>query len=396
MGVDPSSGRIYVAWSKEAGTNSMFQSYSGSPYFAYSDDGGKTFSAPVAISDDPDEIGYSRPSIEVTPKGTVLVVWERALPDTRFMYGQEKLRIARSTDAGKTFKVSDLLSDPTPTMAIFPGIHVNAAGVASILWLDYRHRMDKPDAEDIPVKVLATTSKDDGATWSAYTVVSEASCTCCRVSVTSRPGGPWVGSFRGFDPVKLPDDTIRDLVVSRSTDDGATWDPVNKIHNDDWHINGCPVVGPAVKFDASGGLHAVWYTGAQKDPGVFYARSMDDGHTFAAPVPLMTTQSVSMHMHGGSESPSADVGVPSGTDPSVAIDASGSAWASWTDGGSPRKVHLARIDASGKLDLRTTLDVGTSPQLATATGTGSVAMVWGEEGATVSASNTIWFRSITK
>jgi hypothetical protein len=392
--IDPSSGRIYVVWGEEAGSNSAFQSFSAIPKLAYSDDGGATFSSPITVSSDPDEIGYTRPLIVVAPNGTVLMAWERWMPDDAFEYGQEKLRVARSTDGGKTFTVDDAVKDGVPSLSILPALNVDSSGVASIFWLDYRARMADQVAENVPVEIRAATSTDDGKTWSTPVLVSAASCTCCRVAATSREGGPWVASWRGFQPVTGPDDTIRDVVVSRSMNGGTTWDVPSKIHDDGWAINACPVVGPSLAFDASAKLHAVWYTGADRNPGVLYASSNDDGKTFSEPIRLMAMKPVSEHMHGGDTGDAeADNGVPAGTDPTVAVDVEGAAWIAWTDGASPPRVHVARVDAHGKMDVAGKLANGRAPQLAAAAGRAILA--WGEEGADASTPGTIWVRAIT-
>jgi hypothetical protein len=87
--------------------------------------------------------------------------------------------------------------------------------------------------------------------------------------------GPIV-AFRG-----RTDDETRDISVSRLVDESWT-EPVT-VHHDGWHLNGCPVNGPALS--ASGRDAAVaWFTAPQDEGHVFVAFSQNAGTTFGAPV----------------------------------------------------------------------------------------------------------------
>jgi len=68
-----------------------------------------------------------------------------------------------------------------------------------------------------------------------------------------------------------------DLVMKRSFDDGATWAPMQVIHDDDDHTigNPCPVV------DASTGT--IWLPFCRDNDRVFVTHSEDDGATWAEP-----------------------------------------------------------------------------------------------------------------
>jgi hypothetical protein len=74
---------------------------------------------------------------------------------------------------------------------------------------------------------------------------------------------------------------IRDLVLSRREPSG--WTPPHAIYDDGWHVNYCPVNGPAVAARDSR-VVAAWFTAPNDSPLVKVAFSDDDGDTFAAPV----------------------------------------------------------------------------------------------------------------
>jgi hypothetical protein len=84
--------------------------------------------------------------------------------------------------------------------------------------------------------------------------------------------------------------TVRDVVVARSDDRGATWSTPVQVHNDDWHFDACPHAGPAIAVDSAGTLHVVWWTGKEGGAGVYYTQSTDGGRTFAPPTPMGIAQ----------------------------------------------------------------------------------------------------------
>jgi len=79
---------------------------------------------------------------------------------------------------------------------------------------------------------------------------------------------------------------VRDVVVARSSDHGATWAAPVRVHADDWVFDGCPHAGPSMQVDSAGTVHIAWWTGKQGAAGTFYARSADRGATFGTPIPL--------------------------------------------------------------------------------------------------------------
>ncbi len=100
-------------------------------------------------------------------------------------------------------------------------------------------------------------------------------CDCCQTSAAVTSQGPVV-VYRDRSG-----EEIRDISVLRRVN--GAWTEPARVHADDWHIEGCPVNGPAV--DAEGDLVAVaWFTGARDTARVNVAFSSDAGATFGAPV----------------------------------------------------------------------------------------------------------------
>jgi hypothetical protein len=129
-----------------------------------------------------------------------------------------------------------------------------------------------------------SSSTDGGATWRpAVRVDLGEACPCCRTALATAPNGTLYMAWR-----HVYEGNVRDVVLSRSTDRGVTWSEPVRVHADDWVFEACPHAGPALQVDSASALHVVWWTGKAGAAGVFYARSTDEGRTFATPVALET------------------------------------------------------------------------------------------------------------
>ena len=103
-----------------------------------SEDDGKTFSPPVVVTPEPENIlldGESRPKIAIARDGTVLLTWVQALPKKY----AGNVRFARSTDAGRSFSVPATLNDDGRiTSHRFDSLAIDGSGRVVVAWLDAR------------------------------------------------------------------------------------------------------------------------------------------------------------------------------------------------------------------------------------------------------------------
>ncbi|HET8657190.1 MAG TPA: sialidase family protein [Longimicrobiaceae bacterium] len=148
-------GNLYVAWTE-------FRRHESVILFARSTDGGRSFSAPVLVSDrtgsPKDTVGAEEGTdVAVGPDGSVYVVWSDSLG----------IWIDRSDDAGRHFGADRLVAH-TPDIVFsipgierangYPGVEVDPrSGRLYVAWVDPRR--------GAPTVFLAT-SGDRGATWS--------------------------------------------------------------------------------------------------------------------------------------------------------------------------------------------------------------------------------------
>jgi hypothetical protein len=147
-------------------------------------------------------------------------------------------------------------------------------------------------------------------------------CDCCQVAATVTPSGPVV-AYRDRTETE-----IRDIAVVRQVDGG--WTEPTVVHADGWHIEACPVNGPAL---ASRGdtVAIAWFTGAQDTARVRVAFSVDGGKSFAAPVRV-------------------DGGTPAGR-VGITLDVTGDAIVSWLERVPPEnaEVRVRRVARSGAM-----------------------------------------------
>ncbi|MCS6285496.1 MAG: exo-alpha-sialidase [Nitrospira sp.] len=220
------------------------------------------------------EVPYSRqeaPALAVSGDD-VLMTWAvthpKVTPDKPF---SNDLRLSRSSDGGKTFQPSVLVNDDQQVIGhSFDSIHVAPDGAVHIAWIDGREGKKESGT-------FATRSTDRGRTVDKNLKVDENTCVCCRTAMTSGPDGTLYVAWRKI----LPGD-LRETVVARSTDGGATYSAPVIVGHDRWVFPGCPHRPASVGTDRQGRLYVAWYTeGSDETPSIYLAYSDDKGETFS-------------------------------------------------------------------------------------------------------------------
>src|SRR5215470_4026660 len=107
-------------------------------YYTSSTDGGKTWSAAAAVASTP---GASEdPAIAVGKDGSVVVVWT----DTSSGDQKPDIYAARSADKGKTWSAPVDVSN-TPGISSAPDVKVAPNGDTYVIWIDTSAGSDSPD-----------------------------------------------------------------------------------------------------------------------------------------------------------------------------------------------------------------------------------------------------------
>jgi hypothetical protein len=263
----PGGGRV-VAWVSAPGGGS-----DGSLHLSVTPRGASAPLPTVTVRDPLGAIeahGEAPPQLAADSAGGISVLYTvgKEVPGERFP--KSALRFIRSADAGRTWSSPVTVNDGDEF-----GSHnfhaLTAAPDGSLLatWLDARKGKSG---------VWMSRSTDGGRTWDANRpIYTDPTCPCCRTAVAVAGNGTIYVAWRAI----LPGD-VRDVVVTRSDDEGRTWAPPVRTRADDWVYPGCPHAGPSLEVDARGDLHVAWWTGKEGEAGVYYARSDDGGRTFVA------------------------------------------------------------------------------------------------------------------
>jgi len=262
-------GSLWLAW--VAG---------GAVSVARSRDAGATFAAPVVIGRHgayADVGPDARPQIAVGADGRIAVVYD-VFKDESW---NARVLAATSSDGGATFSAPRAVSDD-PASQRFPAIVQAGDGALFVAWVDKRrvaaaarrgHR--QPGAS-----IAYARSDDMGGTFSASRIAYPQSCECCRIGLAVDASRQPVLLFRA-----IFGRNVRDHGVVAFGARGSPG-PLHRVADDHWAIDACPHHGPALAIAADGSYHAVWFTQGSARSGVFYACSRDGGRTFSAPMHL--------------------------------------------------------------------------------------------------------------
>ena len=280
-------------------------------YTAMSRDGGRSFAAPVRVSAMPANLsGEQPPAIALVPRAgqepSVVVVWTTKSPDGT------RLVSSRSDDGGRTFAAPV----PVPGSEAagnrgWESISTERDGHVVAVWLDHRelassghsmamganheHAMGAENKTEAVARAqrskILFARLDGGA---GAQPIAGGVCYCCKTALAAGANGGIYAAWR-----QVYAGNIRDIAFARSTD-GRTFAPPERVSADNWMLDGCPENGPSLAVDARDRIHVVWPTllpaaDSTSEPtlALFYAMSAD-GRTFTprAPIP---TEGVARH-----------------------------------------------------------------------------------------------------
>lgn len=358
ISVNPETGIAYAAFAREEGGLANI-------YLMGSTDGGKTFSDPVMVNDTPGDASSMWNTIPVKfgPGGKIYVAWMITKEHPDFPWGITELRLATSTDGGKTFSHAVNPAPGEPSEKAFFDLAVSDTGHA--LYLSYLNSATNQDGKEefkiigYPSSYKMVKSIDGGKTFGEPITLDKQNCVCCQTASAMGSDGEVYFAWRdlqyesnvkttktadnpynygnangtlpeGTDPTTF--ETIRDIVVMHTTDkaDGKSFSTESKVSDDKWYMNACPDAGPGMAFDSTDRLHVAWFTGSATAPdglGFYYAYSDDKGKTFSKAMPLMTDKEF----------------VPP-TMASVSVDSSDNVWIAFADQRNPEIVRYGSIE----------------------------------------------------
>jgi hypothetical protein len=230
---------------------------------------------PTVMVDDPlgpiEPHGEAPPRLGVDRNGGLYALYAvgKLVPGRRFP--ANALRVIRSDDHGRTWSAPVTVNGAGELGDFgshgFHALTVAPDGAVLATWLENEKGISK---------VFFTRSSDRGATWATPRALREdQACPCCRTGVAATADGQLYVSWRN-----VFDGDVRDVVVAKSADAGATWQEPVRPRADGWVYPGCPHAGPAMALGPDGAVHIAWWTGKGGEAGVWYAKSTDGGASF--------------------------------------------------------------------------------------------------------------------
>ena len=271
-------------------------------YLAVSSDGGVKFSAPTRVNDQDGDAGATNeqpPRVVISGSRTaptITVIWSKRDPGPQ-QTRRDIIRIARSTDGGRTFSPARFTHNPAFTGARgWESLAPGADGSVHAVWLDGRDaaRRLADSAKHTgmehkgqpPQEVYHATLSPDGRV--VETVIASDVCFCCKTAVAVDTRGTVYAAWRHIFP-----GSMRDIAFATSNDRGAHFNPMVRVSEDKWELNGCPEDGPSIAVDESGMIHIAWatvVTDGEPQKAIFYATSRD-GKVFSPRKRLPTAAS---------------------------------------------------------------------------------------------------------
>jgi hypothetical protein len=279
-------GRLFAVWTEDhaaprpqgkssAGHHGMSGKMAPSPmrnvYLAASPDDGKTWSAHNRVNSEIEAVQGEEngPKVAFDKNSRAYVVW--SIPGGKGDKTRANVRFALEDGKG-SYTAARTLNE-VKDAARFPIIEAIPDGNFLVAWID--RRVDNPKPRQLYLMKLGADGKELTKNYQA----GQGLCECCKLGFAFAAGGKTVYMVdREVDGNK-----IRNHVLRKSTDGGATFGAPVEISNDGWQVPSCPHSGPSIGRDSRGWLHVVWFTlgRAEKEAGIYYSVSKDDGKNFA-------------------------------------------------------------------------------------------------------------------
>ena len=240
-------------------------------FLAWSADAGKTWSSPRRVNSTVEAVQGEEngPKVAFNKDNKAYVVW--SIPGEKGDKTRANIRFAME-DGNGGFTPAKTLNE-IKDAGRFPIIEATPDGNFLVAWID--RRIDGPKPRQLYLMRLDSNGK---ALTKNYQV-GEGLCECCKLGIAFADSGKTVYMVdREVDGQK-----IRNHVLRKSTDGGATFGMPVDISNDGWQVPSCPHSGPSIGRDSRGQLHVTWFTlgRSENEAGIYYSVSKDGGKSFA-------------------------------------------------------------------------------------------------------------------
>lgn len=281
-----SDGRLFAIWTEDHDTpwpdgnaaashHGMSGDRAPSPmrnaFLAWSTDGGKTWSGRKRVNSEVEAVQGEEngPKVALDARNRAYAVW--SIPGGKGDKTRANIRFAMDDGTGRFTSARTL--NEVKDAGRFPNIEAMPDGNLLVVWID--RRIDNPQPRQLYLMKL----DGGGRPLTKNYQVGTGLCECCKLGISFADGGKTVYMVdREVDKNK-----IRNHVLRKSIDGGATFGAPVEISNDGWQVPSCPHSGPSVGQDSRGQLHVSWFTQgrSESEAGIYYSVSKDGGKSFA-------------------------------------------------------------------------------------------------------------------
>jgi hypothetical protein len=258
-----SDGKLWLAWV-----------FAGHIYVQYSSDEGKTYSLPSIVNRVPEKVAAraeNRAKIQLDHDGNIYISWTQSFnkPYTG------NIRFSRSVDGGQSFSQPITVNDDLQEISHrFDSMVVSDDGKVFISWLDKRDQQAAKDnqQEYIGGALYYRYSADQGKTFSKNMNLSDNACVCCRIAMALDNNNLPVIAWRDI----YGDDVNNQIRDHSLITFSFALKPAKKIRlsNEQWKIDGCPHHGPALDVDGNNVIHSTWFNDTDGEHVLFYGNSV--------------------------------------------------------------------------------------------------------------------------
>lgn len=234
--------------------------------YSRSTDGGVTWSAPNPLNTNAgSDAGDDRmPRISTNGEGTWVTAWESTDTLDGAIGNDLDILVSRSTDGGLTWSAPAALNANAATDT-GDDLEPNVSTDGEETWLAVWYSTDSLGGTvGTDPDVLIARSTDDGASWTAPVALNSNAMTDGAhdryPSVTTDRLGTWVTVWESWDSLGGTIGGDADILESRSADGGATWTPASALNA----YAGLDVghdYSPELATDGHGAWGAVWFSG---------------------------------------------------------------------------------------------------------------------------------------
>ena len=239
-------------------------------YYTHSADGGYSWSTLIEVraGNGPPTESKRGNDLQIAATGKqVVAIWQT----TGQFPGNGVLVSALSSDRGEHWEPGPNPSDDeTPSDHGYMDLLVDDLGDFHLVWFDDREETGSYNG------LRYTKSNDEGRHWQPNLTLDDKTCTCCWGRIVQDPNGTALNVlYRDADP--------RDMAMARSETRGNQWRRMGPVGAFQWEFIGCPHNGGGLAVTRHGDqlvFHSVVWTGSERQPGLYYLRSMDYGRSW--------------------------------------------------------------------------------------------------------------------